>query len=289
MLFFLPLCSVAQSVEKDNFLKHSKTMEETWELGRENDKGLFLVTSYKPVYFTAGRWSSNPNTKPTSENPFYTLPFRVDYNKYEAKFQFILKTKIARRIFWGYGDIWVAYSQKSHWQVYNEKLSRPFRELNYEPEVLLNFPVKFSLLGFEAKMIGVAFNHQSNGRTLPLSRSWNRIILQAGFQRKNWQVVLRPWLRLKDAVDENPAITDYTGRGEAIVIYNKGRHQLSSVMTHSLKFKDGGRGSIQLNWVFPVINNLRGHLQLFDGYGETLQDYNHRQSTIGVGISLVDW
>lgn len=289
MLFFLPLCSVAQSVEKNDFLKHSKTMEESWELGKENDKGLFLVTSYKPVYFTAGRWSSNPNTKPTSENPFYTLPFKVNYNKYEAKFQFSFKTKIARRIFWGYGDIWVAYSQKSHWQVYNEKLSRPFRELNYEPEVLLNFPVKFSLLGFEAKMIGVAFNHQSNGRSLPLSHSWNRIILQAGFQRKNWQVVLRPWLRLKDAVDENPAITDYTGRGEAIVIYNKGRHQLSSVMTHSLKFKDGGRGSIQLNWVFPVINNLRGHLQLFDGYGETLQDYNHRQSTIGVGISLVDW
>ena len=155
--------------------------------------------------------------------------------------------------------------------------------------MLLNFPVKFSLLGFEAKMIGVAFNHQSNGRSLPLSRSWNLIILQAGFQRKNWQVLLRPWLRLKDAVDENPAITDYTGRGEAVVIYNKGRHQLSSVMAHSLKIKDGGRGSIQLNWVFLVINNLRGHLQLFDGYGETLQDYNHRQSTIGVGISLVDW
>ena len=92
ILFFLPLCTVAQSIENNNFLKQSKTMEESWELGRENDKGLFLVTSDKPVYFTAGRWSSNPNTKPTSENPFYRLPFKVNYNKYEAKFQFSFKT-----------------------------------------------------------------------------------------------------------------------------------------------------------------------------------------------------
>jgi len=121
-----------------------------------------------------------------------TLPFKVDYNKYEAKFQFSFKTNVATRIFWGYGDIWVAYSQKAHWQVFNEKLSRPFRELDYEPLVVLNFPVKFSLLVFDAKMIGVAFNRQSNGRALPLARSWNRIIVQAGFPRKNWQVVLRP-------------------------------------------------------------------------------------------------
>ena len=81
-------------------------------------------------------------------------------------------------------------------------------------------------------MLGLIYNHQSNGRTLPLSRSWNRIIFQAGFVKTNWQIVLRPWLRLKDEVDETPAIADYTGRGEAIAIYNKGKHQLSSVMAH---------------------------------------------------------
>ena len=102
-------------------------------------------------------------------------------------------------------------------------------------------------------------------------------------------MVFRPWIRLKDEDDENPAITEFTGRGEAIVVFNPGKHQLSSVMAHSLKFKNGGRGSIQLNWVFPVFNNLRGHLQVSEGYGETLQDYNHRQTTFGLGISLVDW
>jgi len=153
------------------FIKRSSTMAERWELGEENHKGLFLITPYKPVYVTAGRWSSNPNTKPTSENPLYTLPFRVKYNSYEAKFQFSLKTKVARKIFWGHGDLWVAYTQKAHWQVYNEKLSRPFRELNYEPEIILNFATNYKVGGLKGSMLGVALVHQSNGKTLPLSRS----------------------------------------------------------------------------------------------------------------------
>lgn len=144
-------------------------------------------------------------------------------------------------------------------------------------------------MGFDGRMFGIIFNHQSNGRSLPISRSWNRIILQAGFERDNWQFMLRPWIRLKDEEDENPAILDYTGRGEAVVVYNLGRHQLSSILTHSLKFKDGGKGSIMFNWAFPVIDNLRAQLQFTDGYGETLQDYNHRQTTFGVSVVLVDW
>ncbi len=286
----LPLTSLkAQDKEKLGFLRKSTTMAERWELGAENHKGFFLITPYRPVYVTAGRWSNDPNEKPTSENPDYSLPFKVPYNNYEAKFQFSLKTKVARRLFWGNGDIWVAYTQKAHWQIYNEKLSRPFRELNYEPEVILNFATNYKLFGFNGKMIGLIFNHQSNGKVLPLSRSWNRVIIQAGFEKNNWQVTLRPSFRLKDEVDENPAIADYVGRAEAIVVYNAGKHQLSSVIAHSMKFKDGGRGSIQLNWVFPIINNFKGMLQVSDGYGETLMDYNHRQTTIGLSVSLVEW
>lgn len=200
-----------------------------------------------------------------------------------------MKTKVARKIFWKHGDLWVAYTQKAHWQIYNKELSRPFRELNYEPEIILNFPTNYSIGGLKGRMIGVSFNHQSNGRELPLSRSWNRIIFHAGFENKHWQLLLRPWIRLHDEEDENPAITDFTGRGEAVVVYNFKRYQFSSVMTHSLRFENGGRGSIQLNLVFPVINNLRGMVQFTDGYGETLQDYNHRQTTVGVSVALVDW
>jgi len=33
----------------------------------------------------------------------------------------------------------------------------------------------------------------------------------------------------------------------------------------------------------------RFHVQLSSGYGETLIDYNHKQNTIGVGVSFGDW
>lgn len=288
-LFLQPVIMQAQVKDSIGFLKNSNTMSERWELSEADHKGLFLITPYRPVYVTAGRRSNDPNTQPYSENPEYSLPFSLPYNNYEAKFQLSFKTKVIRNLFKNNGDIWVAYTQKAHWQIYNEKLSRPFRELNYEPEVILNFHTQYKLLGFDGKMLGFIFNHQSNGKSLPLSRSWNRVILQAGFERDNWQVILRPSLRLKDEEDENPAIADYVGRAEAVVVYNAGKHQFSSVLAHSLKFANGGRGSVYLNWVFPIVGNFKGMVQVSDGYGETLMDYNHRQFTYGISVSLVEW
>ncbi|MBA4166349.1 MAG: phospholipase A [Chitinophagaceae bacterium] len=264
-------------------------MAERWELERQYHKGVFVITPYKPVYVTAGRYSDNPNKQPISENPAYSESTPVNYNNYEAKFQFSLKTKIIYGMFHDHADLWVAYTQKAHWQIYNTELSRPFRELNYEPEVIMNFPVRFSLFGLTCRMAGVSFNHQSNGRELPLSRSWNRLIGYAGFEKNNFQMTLRGWYRLPDEDDENPLVADYVGRGEGVFVYNVKRHQFSLVATSGLRPKYPGRGSVQFNWVFPVINNFRMQVQVSDGYGETLVDYNHKQFTAGISAALIDW
>lgn len=294
LLFMMLYCCVAISPKAQSnslFKKDAtrETMTQRWELDSSSRRGTFLVTPYKPVYITLGRWSNSPNEQPYSENPDYSLPYKIDYNNYEAKFQLSFKTKVFQNMFKSGADIWVGYTQKAHWQVYNEKLSRPFRELNYEPEVLLNYATHIRLLGFTVRMLGLSLTHQSNGRALPLSRSWNRIIFQAGLDRKNWQIYLRPWIRLHDKEDENPLITDYVGRCEAVVIYNLGKHQFWVDATNNLRFDGTNRGSIQANWVFPVIRNLRLMLQVSDGYGETLVDYNHSQFTVGISVSLVEW
>lgn len=264
-------------------------LSERWELDTLHRKGTFLITPYKPVYITAGRWSDRPNEQPTSENPRYSLPFRVDYGYYEAKYQISFKTKILQGIVKGHGDLWIAYTQRSHWQLYNIRFSRPFRETNYEPEVLLNFATNFPLLGFRTRMLGIGFNHQSNGRALPLSRSWNRVIAHAGFERGKWTIYLRPWFRLPDAEDENPAIADHIGRMDATVIFHAGRNLFALTGSHSLRWGTRNRGQLLFDWTCRIAGNFRGHAQLSHGYGETLVDYNWRQTTIGLGIALVEW
>jgi phospholipase A1 len=39
----------------------------------------------------------------------YIAPAGVDYNNIEAKFQLSFKTNV--QVFWGHGDLWVAYTQ----------------------------------------------------------------------------------------------------------------------------------------------------------------------------------
>lgn len=53
----------------------------------------------------------------------------------ELKFQVSLKTKAAQNLFGTDADLWLGYTQMSHWQVYNENNSRPFRAHDYEPEI----------------------------------------------------------------------------------------------------------------------------------------------------------
>ena len=278
-----------QTKNESLFLKKPQSMAERWELERQYHKGVFVITPYKPVYVTAGRYSNSPNTQPVSENPAYSQPEKIDYNNYEAKFQFSLKTKIVYGMFHNHADLWVGYTQRAHWQIYNTALSRPFRELNYEPELILNVPIRFSLFGLDAKMVGLSLNHQSNGKELPLSRSWNRVIAYLGVEKDNFQMTLRGWYRLPDDDDENPMVADYVGRGEGVFVYNLKNHQFSLLVASGLRPKYPGRGSVQFNWVFPVVNNFRMQLQVSDGYGETLVDYNHKQFTMGISAALIDW
>ncbi|WP_299320885.1 phospholipase A [uncultured Maribacter sp.] len=293
LIITLILCTCHSSFSQDDhdhnwYFNNSKSLSELWELDDEHQRGTFILTSYKPIYITAAKFSTNPNEFPQAENSDKVLDEPSSLNAVESKFQISLKTKIFHGMFDGRMDLWMGYSQTAYWQIYNSERSRPFRELNYKPEIIANFPVKFPILGFETKMIGAAIIHESNGQSDPISRSWNRIAFHAAFEKGNWQVTLKPWIRIGSKIDDNDNISDFIGRGEADISYDWGRQRFRAIARHSLNLGDKSRGSIQLNWSFPIFENFNGHFQLFDGYGETLIDYNHRQTTFGLGVSLIN-
>ncbi|MBF6024690.1 phospholipase A [Lysobacter niastensis] len=266
-------------------------LDSRWELARDSKLGIFNFRAYKPVYLLPAFWSSSPNETPLSPNPLNTVQEPIPVDALEAKFQLSFKTKAWENMFGDNGDLWMAYTQSSHWQVYSPETSRPFRETNYEPEVMLMFRNNYRLGGWNGRMAGVSFNHQSNGRANPLSRSWNRVIGMVGLDRENWALTVRPWWRVPEsgADDNNPDIQDYAGRADATLVYRYDGHEFALMGRHSLRGGDRSHGAVQFDWGFPIHNSLRGHLQVFDGYGESLIDYNHRATYVGLGVSLLEW
>ena len=104
-------------------------------------------------------------------------------------------------------------------------------------------------------------------------------------------IMLRPWWRVPETFkdDNNPDILDYVGRGEMQVVHSWNSQEFALTLRHTLRFGDNNRGSARLSWSFPISGSLRGYVEAFSGYGESLIDYNHNATYLGVGLSLLDW
>jgi len=284
--FLYVLAAYGQSAMLSNKGNNFQVLSQIWELDSTTQKGTFLLSKYKPIYVLPFRYTANPNEVPYNSGTEVTVDKYVKVDKIETKFQLSFKVKLGQDILFGKSDLWLGYTQKSFWQIYNTEFSRPFRETNYEPELILNFPATFKILGLDGKMFGVSFNHQSNGRTKTLTRSWNRIIGYVAFEEEKWSFIVRGWYAFQ--LNENPDIQDYTGRADATFIYLLNKNIITIHGQHSLRTGANSHGQIQLDWGFPIKGNLRGHFQFFDGYGDTMIDYNYKQTIFGIGISFAE-
>ena len=259
-----------------------------WLLDRTADEKPVEVLYHNPNYFI-GHYSDNVNGKPASpthEPGDSELP---DVNPGEAKFQLSFKARLFRPF--GTEDrfaLWAAYTQQSHWQVGNATFSRPFRETDYQPELILAYRVDQKVAGWDWRLVNVGLVHQSNGRENPLSRSWNRVYAQFGFERGDFALLLRPWYRLRESYesDDNPDIHSYFGSGDVVLVYKTDKQALTLTARGN---PATGRGAAQLEWSTPLFDSpFRLYIQAFTGYGESLIDYNFRQTVLGVGFSLND-
>lgn len=261
-----------------------------WETEDRYKAGTWRFTFYRPNYILPAVWSDEVNDSPsTPTQPVFTPDAPLDST--EAEFQLSFKMKMWEDMFGSDAALWLGYTQKSNWQVYNDDLSRPFRETNYEPELIWTLPTNYDVFGLSGRLFALGLVHQSNGRSDPLSRSWNRVYALIALERGPFVMQIKPWYRLSedDYKDDNPDITDYVGDAEFLFFY-KWTHEWTTALRLRTTFKsDPSWGSAQLDVRFPITGDLRGYVQVFSGYGETLIDYNFRKTAIGLGVSIGTW
>ena len=252
----------------------------------------FAITPHRPMYFIPGLYNSSPNNREVG-----LIGFDHTLNAVEAKFQISFKLLVWKGVFRDNVNFYVAYTQQNWWQAYNGALSSPFRETNYEPEAFLMIHTEKKMLGAKIKLINIGIDHQSNGRDAPASRSWNRLFAQIVFDVHNRLFIeLRPWWRLPEkdkptpsspTGDDNPDITDFLGYGHIRGVLPLGKHTVTFLFRDNLKSKQ--RAALQLDWSFPLLRKIRGYVQFFTGFGESLIDYNDNSTRIGAGVELTNW
>jgi phospholipase A1/A2 len=269
-------------------------LADEWWLDESNMRFTDL-RSHRPVYVIA-RWTSELSPQPAG------TARAEDLNPTELKFQLSFRNELVspaqfRALASDRLRLWFAYTQQANWQAFNTRHSRPFRDTNYEPELILTYdnrpaPGSGEPGGLQPTLVNLGLSHQSNGRSSPESRTWWRLYLQGGWQLGGGSLLARAWRTLDESgmrID-NPDINDYVGRAE--LVYRTRETSLghfSFLARNSLRSRPN-RGFYQLDWKSSGRALLAPlHVQISTGYGESLLDYNHRQTTVGVGFSFWDW
>lgn len=250
----------------------------------------FVILPHRPNYIMPFAYTETPYEEPY-EN---VLQDRWrGFNNMEAIFQISVKYQVYKFDEANKHRLYVAYTNKSYWQVYNSDLSRPFRETNHEPELLLQLSPNWGYIN----RINLSFNHQSNGQYQGFSRSWNRII--AGFYHVEGHRAfgIEPWWRLpeKDSADpedptddDNPDINNYLGYAN-FIYFKKWRNNSGVIRFGNNLREKNNRGWGEIEFNFPVTPRVRGFIQYFEGYGHSLIEYNQYQRRIGLGFKISDY
>ncbi len=234
------------------------------------------VSLHKPTWIMPASWAN--------EYP---------HEKTEAVFQISLKKQVMQT------GLYLAYTQKSFWQVYNTEESAPFRETNYNPEIFYRIKPGNALARYlgDGPLIGnlgmdIGIEHESNGQSMPGSRSWDRAYITPYYANGNILIYIKAWYITEASQkkptstsngSDNPDILDYMGYGEFNIKYQGSREEMIHLMARGNPKTH--KGAISLTWSIPIRHGgvflmIRG----FHGYGESLIDYNRSVSRVGVGF-----
>lgn len=200
------------------------------------------------------------------------------------------------------GPLYFGYTQRAFWELCQQ--SFPFSETNYMPELF--WAKNVELFGRRAVRF-IGWEHQSNGRDSIESRSWDRIYARMHFPflakiEKPLLDESETSIRNRLAIDislwhpvtrgrQNRDINDFYGFGELAATYTfSNQHRLKMAVRKGGGLTDFSRGNLELQWLFPSkALGIQWMVQAFNGYGESLQQYNVHSSAVRFGVVFSDY
>lgn len=241
--------------------------------------------------------SSNFLTNFSGYDPIY---FIYGGNKSDAKFQLSFKYRlidqkgsIARYAPWVSG-LHLGYTQTAFWKLSSE--SSPFSDTIFQPSFFYEKHFEdISFISSNARAsIASGIEHQSNGKGGLDSKSLNFFYVEPSitypiFSDLELDLKLRVLTYAGDLSD-NPDIRDFRGNGSVSI--GIGDPEALMLKTEIRGSIGTGKGSVAFDVSYPLdkllYNNLDLYLfgQLYNGYGESLINYNQKDTSVRFGIAL---
>lgn len=237
-------------------------------LRNEFDNGPYFGL-YKDNYFTVG--TTVGVQKPSRTNS-------------DVKFQISIAQKLTRSVLPWHTYIFLMYTQKTFWNVFEKSL--PMHDLNFNPGIGWSKPF-FNKDRYVGKLT-LLLEHESNGRDSIQSRSWNRISIGGSVLIDPWIMVHgKVWIPIIDG-ENNRDILNYCGIYQTgVEIATPDRKFIWDITFVKRKGWNLNFNTIfEFSWRFHKKSNQYFFLQYYNGYGESLLDYNQFHSRLRVGIVI---
>ena len=239
-----------------------------YSLRREFDNGPYFGL-YKDNYFTVG--TTVGVQKPSRTNS-------------DVKFQISIAQKLTRSVLPWHTYIFLMYTQKTFWNVFEKSL--PMHDLNFNPGIGWSKPF-FNKDRYVGKLT-LLLEHESNGRDSIQSRSWNRISIGGSVLIDPWIMVHgKVWIPIIDG-QNNRDILNYCGIYQTgVEIATPDRKFIWDITFVKRKGWNLNFNTIfEFSWRFHKKSNQYFFLQYYNGYGESLLDYNQFHSRLRAGIVI---
>jgi outer membrane phospholipase A len=215
-----------------------------------------------------------------------------------AKFQFSFKYRLLS--FTGPAaaspqSLQFGYTQRSLWDL--RSASSPFYDTSYMPSLFYELlaPAADDSSGLVTWLgVQAGYQHESNGRAGQDSRSLNTAFVRPALligPGDGWHLIVAPRLfAYVGGLSDNTDLKNYRGYGEWAFIFGKNDGPSLSYTGRAGRHFD--HFTTQIDLTIPVRTKLLDFstyllVQYFNGYGESLRDYNAKSETIRAGISLV--